>query len=120
MDYRLTVTLGRESVDRGELLAEAQTLARFFTKGPRGGAGSEPPTRLVPDVLVDPVKAALQLVITIDAPDALNATILGLGRVAHSLQATQLGFPKSVLTFEAEAIPRPTGPNALPQHVDEV
>lgn len=115
MKYRLTVTLGRDTVDRSLLLDEGQRLDDYFLRRFLGDDGERTP--LVPDVIVDPVKGTLVLVFTAEAPNALDASILGLARLTSAFEAVGMERPTSICTTEAEAVPGPTGPSAAPEHV---
>lgn len=116
MRYRLTVTLGRETVDRGELLDEGERLDDWFNRRLQGG-NSDGRSPVVPDVIVDPVKAAIVVVSTTDAPNALDAAILALARLTSAFEGAGLSRPTSICMAEAESVPGPTGPNTAREHV---
>lgn len=112
--YRLTVSLGRQTIDRTELLAEAEKLDDHWNRVLLGGRQDHP---LTPEVLVDVVKGAMQVVLTLDAPDALTAAVLGLARLVSAFQGVGLAGPQTIVSVEAEQVPGPTGPSVAPEHV---
>lgn len=102
MDFRVTITIGRDTTDRVELHAEAARLEEYFAYGPSGGAGSEPPRKLVPDILIDHAQGALIVVVDIEVDDALMAVMLAGGRIVSALMGAGLSRPTSITSVEAE------------------
>lgn len=100
MDFRVTITIGRDTTDRVELHAEAARLEEYFAYS--GGAGSEPPRKLVPDILIDHAQGALIVVVDIEVDDALMAVMLAGGRIVSALMGAGLSRPTSITSVEAE------------------
>lgn len=117
MKFRLTVTIGRDTLDRQELLRQGQLLDEWFAHGPVDP--EEPAGRLAPDIFVDPVKATLQIVCTIDASSALDVPRICIVRFANAFDALKLPHPTSIVTVETEHVPDPAGSDILVMHVDE-
>ncbi len=67
-------------------------------------------------VVVDLVKAAVQLVLAVEAEDALAAAHRALGSLDSALATAALSAPASILTVEAEAIPSPSQDHPLRPH----
>ncbi len=100
VEFRVTVGLGQDTVDTAVLDARAAALQRQLTDVP--GAGSGPVA-----VVVDPVKAAVQVVVGVDAGDALTAAQRALAVTSRALHDTGLAPPATIVTAEAEAVPDP-------------
>lgn len=109
MEFRVTVGLGQDSIDTGVLDARAELLRRTLTAD-RAGSGAV--------VVVDPVKAAVQLVIMVNAGDALTAAQRGMAVTGRALHDAELAPPVTIVTVEAEAVPDPAGDQ--PPHPDRV
>lgn len=89
MEFRVTVSLGQNSADATVLTERTATLQRSVTMG---------------TVLVDVVKAAIQLVLPVDADDALDAVNQATRITAHAIQAAALDQPTTIAVVEAEAV----------------
>lgn len=101
--YRVTLSLGRPTIDRERLLAEGRRLNDHFMK--RG------------DVLVDPVKGTMQLVLSLDVEDALTAALAGTAQAHSAFEFAELAPPESVVSVEAEHVPDSASPGVAPEHV---
>ncbi|MEP6853426.1 MAG: hypothetical protein ABJA87_12335 [bacterium] len=101
MEFRVTVSLGQSSVDSTALDQRAAGLQRCLPGGTK--------------VVVDVVKAAIQLVLSVNVADALEAADEGL-RITHSgLRDAGIDRPTTIVHVEAEAVAAPiTGDNLLP------
>ena len=107
MEFRVTVGLGQDSVEVATLEGRAAALQQHVAALPAGGGGV---------VVVDLVKAAAQLVVNVDAGDALAAAARALQLADEGLQAAGLDAPGSVVTVEAEAVPAPAQDQVLRPH----
>lgn len=107
MEFRVTVGLGQDSADVAVLEDQAAALQDSVDCLPEGGGGV---------VVVDLVKAAVQLVLAVEAEDALDAAHQALGTVGRALMAAALPAPASILTVEAEAVPSPSQDHPLRPH----
>jgi hypothetical protein len=107
MDYRVTVGLGQDSVEEVHLVTRAAALVEQV----RLREGGRDAT-----VDVDPVKAALQVVVVLAAPDALTASRTALDLLQQSLQDAQMPAPGSILTVEAESVPDPVSSDDVRRH----
>jgi len=107
VEFRVTVGLGQDSVDVATLEDRAAALQQRMAELP-GGADAV--------VVVDLVKAAAQLVVSVDADDALTAAARTLQLAGEGLQAAGLDAPGSVVTVEAEAVPAPAQDQVLRPH----
>jgi len=96
VEFRVTVGLGQDSVEVATLEGRAAALQQHVAALPDGGGAV---------VVVDLVKAAAQLVVNVDAGDALAAAAQALQLADEGLQAAGLDAPGSVVTVEAEAVP---------------
>lgn len=103
----MTVGLGQDSMDAGVLKDRAAGLQRSAAGF---GDGSDPV------VVVDLVKAAVQLVIAVEADDALTASQRALAAAGRGLHEADLPAPTTVVTVEAEAVPEPAQDLPLPPH----
>lgn len=107
VEFRVTVGLGQDSTDPvvlGDRAAQLQRSAAGL------GGGTDP------IVVVDLVKAALQVVLAVDAADALTASQRALAAAGRSLHEAQLEAPTTVVTLEAEAVPAAAQDLPLPPH----
>ena len=100
MAFRVTVSLGQGTADAPMLEVSAGALQENARALP-GGAEAV--------AVVDPVKAAVQLVVVIDEGDALTAGRRALELVGDALRDGEMPAPASVLTLEAESVPGPAG-----------
>lgn len=107
MEFRVTVGLGQDDVDVAVLEGRADALQGAVAELP-GGAGAE--------VVVDLVKAAVQLVVAAQADDALAAAAQALHLTGQGLREAGLGAPGSIVTVEAEAVPPPAHDQILRPH----
>ncbi len=107
MQFRVTVGLGQDSVDAAVLENRAAVLQQRVG-GQGEGAGSV--------VVVDLVKAAVQLVVVVQAEDALAAAQRALQDAGRGLEEAELSAPGSIVTVEAEAIPAPAQDHPLRPH----
>jgi len=103
VQYRVTIGLGQDSVEPHLLEQRASTL-RVAVGSDAAGTDA--------GVVVDPVKATVQLVLVSAADDALVAAQQALQLAGRVLQQAELGAPASILTVEAEAVPVPAPDNA--------
>lgn len=103
--YRVTLSLGRPTIDRERLLAEGRRLNDHLMK--LGGG----------DVLVDPVKGTMQLVLSLDVEDALTAALAGTAQAHSAFEFAELAPPESVVSVEAEHVPDSASPGVAPEHV---
>jgi hypothetical protein len=98
MTFRVTTSLSRQSADGLDLDRQASgLLAALEPSAPQGHKRA--------DVRVDPVKAAVQVTVLVEAEDALMAARTALDVVGQALLLAQLERPTSVITIEAEAVP---------------
>lgn len=89
MEFRVTVSLGQDSADPTTLNDRTAALQGSVTVG---------------TVLIDVVKAAIQLVLPVRADDALQA-VNQAGRIAaQAIKAAALDQPTSIVVVEAEAV----------------
>ena len=100
MEFRVTVGLGQDTLETAVLDARAAALQRQLTDVHGGGGGPVA-------VVVDPVKAAVQVVVGVDAEDALTAAQRALAVTSRALHDTGLAAPVTIVTAEAEAVPDP-------------
>jgi len=107
VEFRVTVGLGQDSVDTAVLDARAGALQRQLTGDTGAGSGT---------VVVDPVKAAVQLVVGVDAEDALTAAQRALAVTGRALHDAGLGAPVTIVTAEAEAVVGPAAGRADHPH----
>ena len=108
MAFRVTVSLGQGTADAPMLEVSAgalQETARALPGGDRAVA------------VVDPVKAAVQLVVVVDDPDALSAGRRALDLVASALRDAEMPAPASILTLEAESVPSPAADADVRPHL---
>lgn len=89
MEFRVTVSLGQDSADPTTLNDRTAALQGSVTVG---------------TVLIDVVKAAIQLVLPVHADDALQAVNQGTRIAAQAIQAAALHQPTSIVVVEAEAV----------------
>ena len=89
MDFRVTVGIGQDTVDPAVLDARAAALAKSVSGG---------------SVLVDVVKAAVQVVLPVAGSDALGAIRQALDVVEQGVGAAGLDRPTSIAVIEAEAV----------------
>ena len=97
-DYRVTVTLGQDSAEQTFLESHAGALKECVLALPGGQDAA---------VVVDPVKAAVLVVVVVPAEDAVTAIARGLDLVAHGLRDADLDAPTSIVTAESESVPAP-------------
>jgi len=107
VEFRVTVGLGQDSVEVAALEGRAAALQEAIARLP-GGAEAE--------VVVDLVKAAAQLVVAVQADDALAAAEQALQLTGQGLRAADLGAPGSIVVVEAEAVPPPAHDQVLRPH----
>lgn len=107
VEFRVTVGLGQDSMDPGVLGDRAARLQQSAA-GPGSGTDSV--------VVVDLVKAAVQVVFAVDAEDALTASQRALAAASRSLHEAHLLAPTTVVTVEAEAVPAAAQDLPLPPH----
>lgn len=105
--FRVTVGLGQDSVHAQALERRAQLLQEAVHDLP-GGAEAV--------TVVDLVKATAQLVVAVDAEDALAAAERAIAMVRQGVRDTGMTGPQSIVTLEAEAIPEPSLDQPLPPH----
>lgn len=104
VEFRVTVGLGQDSADVAVLEDRAAVL-------------QDSVDALSGDVdVVDLVKAAVRLVLAVEAEDALAAAHRALGSLDSALATAALSAPASILTVEAEAIPSPSQDHPLRPH----
>ena len=108
MAFRVTVSLGQETADAPMLEVSAGALQENARALP-GGADAV--------ALVDPVKAAIQLVVVVDEADALIAGRRALELVGDALHDAEMRAPASILTLEAESVPAPAADSDVRPHV---
>lgn len=106
-EFRVTVGLGQDSVEVATLERRAAALQEGVAEL-AGGDGAV--------VVVDLVKAAAQLVVSVDAGDALAAATEAVKLAGEGLQAAGLDAPGNVVTVEAEAVPAPAQAQVLRPH----
>jgi hypothetical protein len=100
MAFRVTVSLGQGTADAPMLEISAGALQENARARPDGvGAVA----------VVDPVKAAVQLVVVVEDDDALAAGRRVLALVEDALGDAEMPAPASILTLEAESVPTPVG-----------
>ena len=107
MEFRVTVGLGQDSVDVATLESRAGALQERLRALSAGEDGV---------VVIDLVKAAAQLVISVHADDALAAAEQAMALTKESLQGAGMQAPGSVVTVEAEAVPEPAHDQVLRPH----
>ena len=107
MEFRVTVGLGQDSVDVATLESRAGALQERVRALSAGEDGV---------VVIDLVKAAAQLVISVPADDALDAAEQALALTKEALQGAGMQAPGSVVTVEAEAVPKPVHDQVLRPH----
>jgi len=107
MQFRVTVTVGQDSTE-GSVLEERVRALRDSVHALPGGAGAV--------TALDLVKATAELVLAVDAPDALTAARDALDLAGRALGGAGLPAPLSIVTVEAEAVPEPVADRALPMH----
>lgn len=90
MEFRVTVNVGQDSVDPAVLDQRAGALQRQL---PAGAV-----------VVVDPVKAAIQVVAAVHVDDALQAVQQAVHITTEGLNEAGLQRPATILTVEAEAV----------------
>lgn len=93
MTYRVTVSLGRSIIDTQLLDDQGRKLTAVLPESS--------------EVSVDPVKAALQVVMTSTQPSALEAAAVSLELLYHAFNSAGVALPESIMTLEAEAVPAP-------------
>lgn len=89
MEFRVTVSLGQNSADPATLNERTAALQNSAAAG---------------TVLVDVVKAAIQLVLPVHADDALDAVNQATRIAAQAIQGAALEQPTSIVVVEAEAV----------------
>lgn len=107
MQFRVTVTVGQDSTD-GSVLEERVQALRDSVHALPGGAGAV--------TGLDLVKATAELVVAVDAEDALSAAGDALRLAGRAHADAGLPAPRSIVTVEAEAVPEPVAGEALPMH----
>ncbi len=100
MAFRVTVSLGQGTADAPMLEISAGALQENARALPDGVGAI---------AVVDPVKAAVQLVVVVEDDDALAAGRRVLELVGSALRDADMPAPASVLTLEAESVPTPAG-----------
>lgn len=100
--YRVTVGVGQDSADPSVLERRASTVQTAVDRVVDRGSAPAGAT-----VVVDPVKATVQLVVVTAADDALGAAQQLLQIVGRVLADAGVEAPASILTVEAEAVPVP-------------
>jgi hypothetical protein len=103
--FRVTVGLGQDSVDAAVLEGRATALQGGLDAVDEGAV-----------VVVDLVKAALQLVLSMHADDAVDAAQQALRAASGALRDAGLDAPASMVTVDAEAVPAPTQDHLLRPH----
>ncbi len=101
MEFRVTVSLGQDSADPTTLNERTAALQQSAAAG---------------TVLVDIVKAAIQLVLPVHADDALDAVNQATRIAGQAIQAAALDQPTSIVVVEAEAITMPVAEEDLRPH----
>ena len=89
MEFRVTISLGQNSADPATLNERTAALQKSAAAG---------------TVLVDVVKAAIQLVLPVDADDALDAVNQATRIAAQAIRGAALEQPTSIVVVEAEAV----------------
>ena len=107
MAFRVTVSLGQGTADAPMLEVAAGALQENAQALP-GGAEAI--------AVVDPVKAAVQLVVVVDEGNALTAGRRALELVEDALHDADVPAPVSVLTLEAESVPLPAAEGDVRPH----
>lgn len=107
MEFRVTIGLGQDSVDVAALEARAAALQEVVTEN-GDGRGKV--------VVVDLVKATVQLVLPMHAKDALAAADQAVKAARRWVEAAGLAAPASIVTLEAEAVPVPAQDHQLRPH----
>jgi len=107
VEFRVTVGLGQDSAD----VAVLEDRAAVLQDSVDALSGDVDVV-----VVVDLVKAAVQLVLAVEAEDALAAAHRALGSLDSALATAALSAPASILTVEAEAIPSPSQDHPLRPH----
>ena len=102
MEFRITVGLGQDTVDPTTLEDRAAALQRCV---PSGAA-----------VLVDVVKAAIQLVLPLHADDALEVARQAVHITEQGINDAGLNRPTSIVVVEAEAVASPVSEEDLRPH----
>ena len=102
----MTVGLGQDSVDPQVLDERASALQRSVS-------GDGDPAAVV---VVDVIKAAIQLVLAVPADDALSAARAALQTAEQGLQLAALDRPHSIAVVEAEAVTAPVADVPLRPH----
>ncbi len=100
--YRVTVGVGQDSAEPSVLERRASTVQAAVDRSTGRGAAPAGAT-----VVVDPVKATVQLVVATAADDALGAAQQVLQILGRVLADAGVEAPASILTVEAEAVPVP-------------
>ncbi len=100
--YRVTVGVGQDSAEPSVLERRASTVQTAVDRSTGRGAAPAGAT-----VVVDPVKATVQLVVATAADDALGAAQQVLQILGRVLADAGVEAPASILTVEAEAVPVP-------------
>ncbi len=100
--YRVTVGVGQDSAEPSVLERRASTVQAAVDRSTGRGAAPAGAT-----VVVDPVKATVQLVVATAADDALGAAQQVLQILGRVLADAGVDAPASILTVEAEAVPVP-------------
>jgi hypothetical protein len=108
MAFRVTVSLGQGTADGSMLEISAGALQENARALP-GGEGAV--------AAVDPVKAAVQLVVVVNDGDALAAGRRALELVEDALRDAEMPAPASILTLEAESVPPPAGDREVRLHI---
>ncbi len=101
MEYRVTVSLGQDSADPTTLNDRTAALQASVSVG---------------TVLIDIVKAAIQLVLPVHADDALQAVNQATRIAGQAIQAAALDRPTSVVVIEAEAVTTAVAEEELRPH----
>jgi hypothetical protein len=107
MAFRVTVSLGQATPDAPILEVSAGALEENARALPGGGDAV---------AVVDPVKAAVQLVVVVDEADALTAGRRALELVGDALRDAEMPPPASILTLEAESVPAPAADGDVRPH----
>ena len=108
MAFRVTVSLGQGTAEAQMLEISAGALQENARALP-GGEGAV--------AVVDPVKAAVQLVVVVNDSDALAAGRRALELVGEALRDAEMPPPESILTLEAESVPAPAREGDVRLHV---
>lgn len=115
MKYRVTLSLGRPTVDHEQLVSEARQLDDFITRRLLGRYAAEGAGSL--DVLVDPVKGTMQIVVTLDVENALTAILVGAAQIHSAFEELGLSQPEHVVSIESEHVPDPAGEHVGLEHI---